>query len=92
MVAMSLLGGKGTLWGPVIGAVAFHFVKEATWTFLLGWQWVALGLIIIVNIVYFQQGVMGWVRSRWPHLFGIAVEDEPARQPRRRPAQARAAE
>ncbi len=60
---MVLLGGKGTLWGPVIGAIIFHVVKETTWTYLLGWQWVALGLILIINIVYFQQGIMGWLQG-----------------------------
>ncbi|MEQ9643352.1 MAG: branched-chain amino acid ABC transporter permease [Alphaproteobacteria bacterium] len=79
MVAMSLLGGKGTLWGPVIGAVAFHLVKELTWTYMLGWQFVALGVIIVINIVYFQQGLMGWAREKWPHRFGIAVDEEPER-------------
>lgn len=74
MVAMALLGGKGTLWGPVIGAVLFHVIKETTWTVLLGWQWVALGLILIVNIVYFQQGIMGWLQTRYPELFGIVVD------------------
>ena len=43
MVLMALLGGKGTLWGPVMGATLFHVIKEVTWTHLLGWQWVALG-------------------------------------------------
>jgi branched-chain amino acid transport system permease protein len=75
MVAMALLGGKGTLWGPVLGAVLFHVIKEATWTVLLGWQWVALGLILIVNIVYFQQGIMGWLQRKHPEYFGIAVDD-----------------
>ena len=45
MVAMVLLGGKGTLWGPVVGAIIFHVVKETTWTYLLNLQWIALGLI-----------------------------------------------
>jgi len=74
MVAMALLGGKGTLWGPVIGAVLFHIVKETTWTVLLGWQWVALGLILIVNIVYFQEGLMGWLQRKYPEFFGIVVD------------------
>lgn len=74
MVAMALLGGKGTIWGPVLGAILFHIVKEATWTYFLGWQWVALGVIIIVNIVYFQQGIVGWLQERYPHWFGIEVE------------------
>ncbi len=74
MVAMALLGGKGTLWGPVLGAFLFHFIKEATWTYLLGWQWVALGLILIINIVYFQQGIMGWLQTQYPEWFGITVD------------------
>ena len=28
MVLMAILGGKGTLWGPVIGATVFHVFKE----------------------------------------------------------------
>ena len=76
MVAMALLGGKGTLWGPVIGAVLFHLIKETTWTLLLGWQWVALGLILIINIVYFQEGIMGWLQRKYPELFGIVVDEK----------------
>jgi branched-chain amino acid transport system permease protein len=77
MVLMVLLGGKGTLWGPVIGATLFHVIKEVTWTHLLGWQWVALGLLIIINVVYFQQGILGWAQDKWPEKFGIAVDPEP---------------
>ena len=76
MVVMSLLGGKGTIWGPILGATLFHVIKEVTWTYLLGWQWVALGLLIIVNVVYFQQGLLGWAQDRWPELFGIVVEEK----------------
>ncbi len=80
MVAMTLLGGKGTLWGPVIGATLFHVVKEVTWTYLLGWQWIALGFLIIVNVVYFQQGIVGWIRTRWPEYFGVRVETVPTQK------------
>jgi branched-chain amino acid transport system permease protein len=52
----------------------FHVVKEATWTYLLGFQWVVLGLILIVNIVYFQQGIMGWLQTKYPEKFGIVVD------------------
>lgn len=74
MVAMSLLGGSGTFWGPVVGAILFHIIKEATWTYFLGWQWIALGVIIIVNVVYFQQGLIGWMQEKWPEKFGIEVD------------------
>jgi len=75
-VLMVLLGGKGTLWGPVIGAVLFHVIKEVTWTYFLGWQYIALGLLIVVTIVYFPQGIVGWVTETYPNLFGDKPKDE----------------
>ena len=75
MVVMALLGGKGTMWGPVIGATLFHAFKEVTWIHLLGWQWVALGAFIIIVVVFFQQGIMGWIQDRRPHWFGIVVDE-----------------
>lgn len=74
MVLMVLLGGKGTLWGPVIGAVLFDSIKELTWTYLLGWQWITLGALIIVNVIFFPQGIVGWVKERWPERFGVNVD------------------
>jgi branched-chain amino acid transport system permease protein len=76
MIVCVLLGGKGTLWGPVIGAVIFQVFKEVTWNYMLGWQWVALGALIIVTIVYFQEGIVGWVQRKKPEWFGIVVEDD----------------
>ena len=75
MVLMAILGGKGTLWGPVIGAVVFQVTQELFWTYLLGWQRVALGLLIVVIVVFFPLGILGWMRERWPERFGYRVED-----------------
>ena len=81
MVVAVLLGGKGTLWGPVVGAVLFHTLKEVTWTHFLGWQWVALGVLIVIIVVYFQDGIMGYVRRIRPDWFGEVVESkEPVRE------------
>ncbi|MGA0342587.1 MAG: branched-chain amino acid ABC transporter permease [Arenicellales bacterium] len=71
MVVCVLLGGKGTLWGPVVGAILFHVFKEVTWNYLLGWQWVALGVLIVVTVVYFQGGVVGWLMQKRPEWFGV---------------------
>ena len=64
MVLMAILGGRGSLWGPVVGAVIFHTTQELFWTYLLGWQRVAMGLLIVVIVLYFPQGIMGWVKQR----------------------------
>ena len=74
MVLMVLLGGKGTLWGPVVGAVVFHLIKELTWTYFLGWQFITLGLLIIIILVYFQQGIVGWFEEKYPAWSGLEVD------------------
>lgn len=73
MVLMAILGGKGTLWGPVIGAALFHLSQELFWTYLLGWQRVALGVLIIVVVLFFPQGILGWVRARASSRLGETV-------------------
>ena len=75
MVLMAILGGKGTLWGPVVGAVVFHVTQELFWTYFLGWQRVALGLLIVVVVLFFPLGILGWLRERRPELFGHRVEE-----------------
>jgi len=76
MVLMAILGGKGTIWGPVIGAAIFHVTRELFWTYLYAWQNVALGVLIIVVVVFFPTGLLGWVRQRWPRLFAIYAAGE----------------
>jgi branched-chain amino acid transport system permease protein len=66
MILMAVLGGKGTLEGPIIGAIVFQVMKELFWTYLLGWQRVAFGLLIVVIVVFFPEGIIGWFRQRRP--------------------------
>ncbi|MDX1608557.1 MAG: branched-chain amino acid ABC transporter permease [Halofilum sp. (in: g-proteobacteria)] len=75
MVLMAILGGKGTLWGPVIGAVIFQVMKELFWTYLLGWQMVALGLLIVLIVVFFPTGILGYLRERFPERFGRGADE-----------------
>jgi branched-chain amino acid transport system permease protein len=64
MILMALLGGTGTLLGPIIGAVLFQLTKELFWTYLLGWQRVALGALIVAVAVFFPAGIVGFVNER----------------------------
>jgi len=64
MILMALLGGRGTLLGPIVGAIVFQVTKELFWTYLLGWQRVGLGLLIILVAVFFPSGIVGYVRER----------------------------
>ena len=64
MILMALLGGKGTLAGPIVGAIVFQLTKELFWTYLLGWQSVALGVLIVAVAVFFPIGIVGFMRER----------------------------
>jgi branched-chain amino acid transport system permease protein len=72
MVLMAILGGRGTLWGPVIGAVVFHVTQEAFWTYLLGWQRVAMGVLVVLIVLFFPDGILGWARRTSPRRGGAS--------------------
>lgn len=74
MVLMAILGGKGTLWGPVIGAVVFHVTQETLWTYIDEWNRVVLGLLIVIIVVFLPQGILGFLRERFPERFGHKVD------------------
>jgi branched-chain amino acid transport system permease protein len=77
MIVMVLLGGRGTLIGPIVGAVVFQVLKELLWTYLLGWQRVALGLLIIAVAVFFPGGIAGVMRSRQKRVGAPSSEGAP---------------
>ena len=60
----------------VIGATLFHFFKEGLWTLILGWQYVALGVLIVVIVIYFPEGLMGWLREKYPERFGEVIDEK----------------
>ena len=64
VIIMTLLGGAGTLWGPVIGVLAFEVLKE----WLSGWTqyWYGiLGLIFILATLFFPKGIVGELQERY---------------------------
>lgn len=75
MILMAITGGKGRIWGPVVGATVFHITQELFWTLLLGWQRVALGLLIVLIVLFFPEGILGWLHQRYPHRFSPTMRD-----------------
>jgi branched-chain amino acid transport system permease protein len=60
---MALMGGTGTVAGPVIGAFGLHTVIEYVETAFVGWQLVMLGAAVIVTVIGFPKGVVGTLRE-----------------------------
>jgi len=63
-LVMVLLGGVQTLSGPVVGAVVFTWLQDTIARNTDYWR-ALLGLTIIVLVVAFPQGIVGFIRSRF---------------------------
>lgn len=67
MALVSILGGVGTLSGPVIGAAVLTFIEEGTRMFFggsgKGTDLIIYAALIVAIAVYYPSGVVGWVRG-----------------------------
>jgi branched-chain amino acid transport system permease protein len=61
---MFLLGGPGTVLGPVLAAFAIEFLSTALWSNLLHYHLGALGLGIMLIVLFMPNGFMQFVRDR----------------------------
>lgn len=61
---MVLLGGIGTLMGPIVGAVCLYGLENALWITLPFVHLIAYGFIIIGIVLFAREGVLGLFRSR----------------------------
>jgi branched-chain amino acid transport system permease protein len=58
-IAMALLGGMHSTWGPVVGAVVLGVVSEFLKLQIPYGHLMVYGLIIVVAILFFPQGIVG---------------------------------
>jgi branched-chain amino acid transport system permease protein len=63
MVVMVVLGGSGTVLGPVLGAVGLQYVSEYLRQNYTEVHIFMLGAIIIVAVVLLPQGIVSYVRD-----------------------------
>jgi branched-chain amino acid transport system permease protein len=73
VILMTLIGGIGTLTGPVIGAFVITGLENVLADRVGSWVTVILGIIFVVSVLLFRQG-----------LVGTAVRFLPRRHTRRR--------
>lgn len=71
IIFMVIIGGVGTIEGPLFGAVLF-FALSKIFEDYGTWYLTALGLLAIVVTIWFPQGVWGFVAKRFDlHLFPV---------------------
>jgi branched-chain amino acid transport system permease protein len=71
VVVMCLLGGAGTVFGPIVGAAAYSLLEEFFWANFLDYNRAILGAVIVILIFFLpggllQAGSRGPLARLWP--------------------------
>jgi branched-chain amino acid transport system permease protein len=59
MVMMTMLGGLGTVAGPVIGSVVIYWLRDVVWANFLLYHQIFEGILLIVIVLFAPEGIMG---------------------------------
>ncbi len=61
--AMMLMGGLGTVTGPVLGAFFLELLSEVVWGSFLNLHLLILGLFIILVVIFMPRGLLNWLNG-----------------------------
>ncbi len=64
MALMSMLGGKGSVIGPIVGAVLLYTAQELTWVNFPTAHLIAYGLFIVIVARFMPRGLVGFAIDR----------------------------
>lgn len=70
---MVIIGGAGTLSGPVIGAAVVTGLRNYLSVYFESWV-IALGLVYIIAVFFAPRGILGLLPRRWATASGIGQE------------------
>lgn len=59
MVMMTMLGGLGTVAGPVIGSTILYWLRDILWSNFLLFHQIFEGLLLIIIVLFIPEGIMG---------------------------------
>jgi len=65
MIVMALFGGKGTVFGPVLGAVVLFVAQEIVWASYPYFHPLLFGAIIVAVVLLMPRGVLGLLQQRY---------------------------
>jgi branched-chain amino acid transport system permease protein len=65
IVTMAVVGGSDDARGPLLGAAFFTLLSEILWARLPEVYMIALGILLILFVLFIPQGIAGTVFRRW---------------------------
>jgi branched-chain amino acid transport system permease protein len=73
MIVMVMLGGQGTVFGPIFGATVYQRIRGLLLTspIFKNVQLSVAGALLLMIILFVPAGVIGWVRNRYPKTRGV---------------------
>ena len=76
----TMLGGLGTVAGPLVGTVLLFWLRELLWSHLLDYHLIVQGALLIVIVLFVPRGLVGRFDAR-----GTSVMELWRRRPGRKP-------
>ncbi len=65
MIVMALFGGKGTIWGPVLGAVILFTFQEMVWARFIYLHQLLFGAVIVAVVLLMPRGILGVLQQKY---------------------------
>jgi branched-chain amino acid transport system permease protein len=70
MLVMVMLGGQGSVLGPVLGAAGYQGLRGTLLTspIFKNIQLSVAGILLLLIVLFIPAGAVGWLRRRFPRL------------------------
>lgn len=63
-VIIAIFGGRGSVIGPVIGAIIFGVVYEIFWSVAPQFFLIMIGLFLILMMLFLPEGIIPWLKTK----------------------------
>jgi len=63
VVMMTIVGGMGTLFGPMLGAIAVVLVRDIIGSYTESWNLI-MGVLFMIAVLSFRRGILGFLKER----------------------------
>jgi len=63
VVMMTIVGGMGTLFGPMLGAIAVVLLRDIIGSYTESWNLI-MGILFMAAVLSFRRGILGFLKER----------------------------